>query len=149
MTSRSLLSVVAAAACAVPLLGAAPALASGGPTPSRGTMELQCADAGTVMIVTPPASASDNWSAAQIVGGGHLVPVSFTYREYDETADVLLGADTVTHPRAHGQQATTTCEADRTGELSGLLPPGTPPPPGTESTDTVLLSFLATAVVQP
>lgn len=149
MTRRTRIAVVTAAACAGPLLGLAPAMAAGGPTPSRGTMQLQCDDAGTVVIVTPPASAHDNWSAAQIVAGGHLVPVSFTYRAYDETAGILLGEDTVSRPHAHGQQETTTCQADHRATLGQLVPAGAPLPDGAAETDTVLLSFIATAVVRP
>lgn len=149
MTTRTLKAVIAAAACAAPLLGTVPALAAGGPTPSRGTMQLQCEDAGTVLVVTPPASAHDNWSAAQIIDGGHFVPVSFTYYVYDETANVVLGNDTVTHPHAHGQQETTTCRSDQSAMLGDLVPDGAPLPPGTEASDTVVLSFIATTVVRP
>lgn len=74
--------------------------------------------------------------------------MSFTYRAYDETAGILLGEDTVSHPHAHGQQQTTTCEADQRSTLGQLAPAG-PLPDGTAATDTVVLSFIATAVARP
>ncbi len=106
MLTRTRAAAAAAAVATITLALPGAAFASADTPAGRQTMQLDCAGLGTVTIVTPPASAHDNWSAAQIVGGDHFVPVSFTYLVYDDTAGVVLGDETVSHPAAHRQQST-------------------------------------------
>lgn len=139
--TRSLaVATTVAAVVAVP----AGAQASG----HRGTEQLDCSGLGTVTITTPPENVGDSWSAAQIVGDGHLVPVSFTYLAEDTTLGVVLNQFTESHGPAHQQQDTITCSTTLLVTLADLLPapPGVELPPGVQPTDTVALTFLATVV---
>ncbi|HSN12438.1 MAG TPA: hypothetical protein VLS51_10045, partial [Propionibacteriaceae bacterium] len=63
---------------------------------SRQTQQMTCDGFGSLLIVTPPTD-HDSWSAAQVVGGGHLIPVSFRSLVQDDTADVVLYDGTVSH----------------------------------------------------
>lgn len=131
-------------------VGAAPAAAqAAGPVPpSRQTMTFDCAGLGTVTIVTPPSPVSDSWSAAQVVGDGHLIPVAFRYLAVDTTLGLVLGDETVSHPPAHAQQPTTTCSTSTQATVGDLLPAGAPLPDGVAPTDLVTLSFIVTAVAR-
>lgn len=150
MLSRTHAAAIVAAAATISLAMPATAYAADGATAGRQTMQLECDGAGPVTIETTPAVVHDSWNAAQIVGGGHFVPVAFTYRAYDETAGLTLDDETVTHPAAHNQQATTTCSTSQTGlRLGDLVPAGAPLPAGTEADDTVTLSFIATVIAKP
>lgn len=133
------------------VLAAAPttAFAAGPVSPSRGIQTFDCAGLGNVTIVTPPAAVGDSWSAAQIVGGGHFVPVAFRYVATDATAGIVLGDDTVTHGSAHRQQTATTCTSRRQAQVSDLVAPGAPLPDGVAPYDQVTLSFIVTAILQP
>lgn len=142
--AAALVTAVTATTLAIPGI----AFASGEAPAGRQTMQLDCNGLGTVSIITPPTAAHDNWSAAQLVTSGHLVPVAFTYSAYDVTAGLSLGEETVTHPAAHREQQTTTCVATQTALLGDLAAPG-PLPDGVATTDTVTLSFIATVVVKP
>ncbi len=138
------------ATIAAAAVGAAPtaALAAGPVPPSRQTQTFGCAALGQHHHRTPPASAGDSWSAAQVVGGGHLVPVAFRYLAVDTTAGIVLGDETVSHGAAHRQQATTTCTSSTQARLSDLMPPDAPLPDGVEPSDLVTLSFIVTAVAK-
>jgi hypothetical protein len=149
MLTRTRAAAAAAAVATITLALPGAAFASADTPTGRQTMQLACAGFGTVTIVTPPASAHDNWSAAQIVAGRHFVPVSFDYLVYDDTAGVVLGDETVSYPAAHRQQSTATCVATQTALLSELTPPDGPLPSGVAATDTVTLSFTATVIVKP
>ncbi len=114
---------------------------------ARQTQILDCEGLGTVAI-TAPQTPHDNWSAAQLTGGGNLVPVSFTYRVTDLTLGVVLDEETVEHGSAHAHQSTIACEQTSTGTLAELLPapPGVQLPPDAAPTDAIELAFIATAV---
>lgn len=131
-------------------IGAAPtaALAAGPVPPSRQTQTFDCGALGAVTIITPPPSAGDSWSAAQVVGDGHLIPVAFRYLAVDTTAGIVLGDETVSHGAAHGQQATTTCSTSEQATLGDLVPPGAPLPEGVAASDLVTLSFIVTAIAR-
>ena len=114
-------------------------------TPHRQTMQLDCGGLGTVEIVAA-AGAHDNWAAAQIIGGGHLVPVSFEHKVYDDTAGVTLVDGTVTHSPAHGRQDAITCSSSQQAQRGDIAPPDFVAPDGVGPDDTVTISFIATAV---
>ena len=147
-TSTALRAALATAAAGLALAVPATAHAAGRVPAGRSTMTVDCVGLGSVTIITSPAAVGDSWSAAQVVGDGHLVPVSFRYYVYDETAGLVLGDDTVGHGPAHGQQATTTCDATRTALLGELAPPDGALPVGVSPTDEVSLTFEVVAVVQ-
>lgn len=149
MLSRTHAAVIVATATTIGLTMPATAFAGERMTAGRQTMQLDCAGAGTVTIETTPTVVQDSWSAAQIVGGGHFVPVAFAYVIYDDTADLTLDDEAITHPQAHDQQATTTCATSQTAQLDQLVPADAPLPSGVAATDTVTLSFLATVIVKP
>ena len=138
------LTVAAAAAAATILAGAVPAVADS----ARQVQTFDCGGLGTVTVVSAPATAGDNWSAAQVLGGRTLVPVSFTYEITDTTLGVVLNVDTVDHGAAHGNQSTITCSQNVTVTLADLLPvpPGVELPPGAAPTDAVQMSFVVSAV---
>jgi len=142
-------AAIAATAATLTLAMPATAFAGEGTTGGRQTLQLDCAEAGSVTILTTPAVVQDSWSDAQIVGGGHFVPVAFTYLAYDDTAGLTLDDETVTHPSAHNQQSTTTCVTSQTAVLGDLAPPDVTLPSGVAATDTVTLSFIATVIVKP
>jgi hypothetical protein len=149
MLSRTHAAAVLAAVATITLAVPGAAFASGDTAAGRQTMQLDCTGLGTITVLTPPVAAHDNWSAAQIVTGGHFVPVAFTYLVYDDTAGLTLGDETVTHPAAHSRQSTTTCAASQTALLADLAPPDEPLPTGIAATDTVTLSFIATVIAKP
>jgi len=143
-------SAVAAAAVLAAGLLIAPgtALAADSAPHNRATMQFDCAGIGTVTLVAPPTAAHDNWSAAQVVTGGHLIPVAIRYRVFDDTADAVLDDETVAHPAAHGAQPTTTCAMSQTAILGDVAPPDAPLPAGVLPTDTVTMSIIVTAVAK-
>ncbi|MDA8435567.1 MAG: hypothetical protein M0Z98_06235 [Actinomycetales bacterium] len=143
---RTIAVVVAATAVAV--TSAVPTVARAAEPLHRQTMQLDCAGLGTVEIVAP-ASPHDSWGVAQLIGGGHLVPVSFEHRVYDDTAGVTLFDGTVTHSPAHSRQATITCSSSQQAELGEVVPPDFVWPDGVAPSDTVTISFIATAVPEP
>lgn len=98
--------------------------------------------------MTTPTAVQDSWKAAQIVGGRHFVPVAFTYLAFDDTVDVVLGEETVTHPTARNQQDTTACRPSQRAPSGDLEPPDSTLPQGVALTDAVPLSFMATVIVK-
>lgn len=146
--TRSLTAATFAAA----VVGAVPCAAHASTVPARRqTQQLDCSGLGSVTIVNPPDATEDTWSAAQIVGDGHLVPVSFTYRVEDVTLGVVLDEDTVTHAPAHHRQDTVTYTSESTATLADLLPvpPGVELPAAAQPTDEIAFVFEATAVPLP
>lgn len=135
---------VAAAVTAVAVTSAVTTPAHAEPL-HRQTMQLDCAGLGAVEIVAAP-SAHDSWGAAQIIGGGHLVPVSFRHLVYDDTAQVTLVDGTVTHAPAHSRQDTITCSSSQRARLGDVAPPDFVAPDGVAPSDAVTISFIATAV---
>jgi hypothetical protein len=146
--STALRAAVATAAAGLALAVPASAHAAGQVPSGRSTMTIDCAGLGSVTIVSPPSVTGDTWGAAQIIGDGHLVPVSFRFYAYDETLGLVLGDYTVSHGAAHGQQSTTTCDATQTALLGELAPPDEPLPPGVSPSDVVSSTFEVVAVVQ-
>jgi len=142
-------AAIAATAATLTLTMQATAFADTGTATGRQTLQLNCAGAGNVTILTTPAVVHDSWNAAQIVGGGHFVPVAFTYLAYDDTAGLTLDDETLTHPLAHNQQSTTICGTSQTAVLGDIAPPDATLPAGVSATDTVTLSFIATVIVKP
>ncbi|MGN6088626.1 MAG: hypothetical protein ACTHNT_04965 [Actinomycetales bacterium] len=140
------LALVGAATAAVPTA----ALAAGPVPPSRQAQTFTC-DGQTMMIVTPPPTVHDSWSAAQIVGGGHFVPVSFEYLATDNTTGKVLSDELLSHGAAHNQQQTVECRIDAPVQrLGDLLPPGMPLPDGAATADDlVTMSFVVTAIAEP
>ena len=122
---------------------AMPALADG-----RTTQTFTC-DGQQVTIQSAYGHSGDTWSAAQIVDAGTLVPVSFEYLTVDETANLVLGDDTIQHGTAHSHQSTITCEASTQFTLGDVAPPGVVFPPGVQATDIVTMSFVVTAAPRP
>lgn len=136
-----------AVAAAVAVTFAVPAAAHAEPL-HRQTMQLDCAGLGTVEIIAA-ASAHDSWGAAQITGEGHLVPVSFEHRVYDDTAGVTLFDGTVTHSPAHSRQDQITCSSSQQARLGDVVPSDFVWPDGVAPNDTVTISFIAAAVLLP
>jgi hypothetical protein len=91
------------------------------------------------------------WGAARIVGGGILIPTSFTFTAYDDTVDLLLfsGVSPKGSGNANQNQDTTTCVESQTTTLDQIWPPDAPLPDGAALSDTVTLSFSVNAIVKP
>jgi hypothetical protein len=146
------LLAVSAAVCVAILVAATAALAAG-PQPQS----ITCNGLGTIQIVTGPATGTqDNenvevWGAARIVGGGTLIPTSFTFTAYDDTVDLLLfsGVSPKGSGNANQNQDTTTCVESQTTTLDQIWPPDAPLPDGAALSDTVTLSFSVNAIVKP
>jgi hypothetical protein len=147
MRRHRTVAVVAAAVAAVAAGSAVPPPAFAAP-PGRQTMPLSCDGLGEVEIVVP-ATTHDSWSAAQLTGGGHLLPVSFEHRVYDDTARVTLFDGTVAHSPAHRRQDTITCSSSQQAVLGDVAPPDVVWPDGVEPSDTVTISLIATVVPEP
>ena len=117
----------------------------------RQPQQLNCNGLGVVTVVTAPAKgAQDDFAVAQVVGDGHLIPTAFDYAAFDVTANQQLFSQTVAKGNGNGNhnQQTTACSFTQTGQLSDFLDPGETPPPGTQPTDSVTVTFTATAVVK-
>ena len=128
------------------LAAAAPASAA------QSTMEFTC-DGSTITLRTNDNRSSDmgGWAAAQVVGDGTLIPTSFSFSAYDETTDAALFSFTSQKGRgnANKMQQTVDCTQTQTATLADLLEPGDELPPGAALTDTVTVTFDATAVPKP
>jgi hypothetical protein len=151
---RSALTVGAAL---VALGGAAmPATASTGePNPAGFGQSLQpisCSGLGDLVIRTTENNSDGSWSAAHIVDGGSgtLIPTSFTFTAYDETAGLLLfPAEAMLKGGGaanHQQGPVLSCVQSMEGSLADFMEPGDTPAPGTDPTDTVVVSFTVTAL---
>ena len=140
--------VTAAVACAMSLI-AVPAFAA--PGPSNGTQELAFSCDGSPITVLTRANtshASQNWAAAYVVDMGTVLPVSFTFSLYDDTAGVLLGGFASAHPNAHNQQQTMTCTGSQSGTLADFGPPPAGElPPGVQLTDDVTFTITVVAAL--
>jgi hypothetical protein len=135
------IAIVTAAGLA---LGAGPAVASpGAPT------QVTC-DGSTLTVVTPSGNDGNNWGAARVVDGGHLVVASLEYAAYDDTAGVSLEDEVLSHGAAHENQQSVTClVASETATLGDLVPAGFDYPVGTAPTDRVTFSLRAVVVTRP
>jgi len=106
---------------------------------------------GDIQITAGPANgAQQSWGAAQIVGGGHLIPLAFDFSAYDVTAGISLFDETPLKGGGHANAAgpVTTCSQSFQGKLGDFLDPGQAPPPGTSVTDDVITTFTATGAVK-
>ena len=134
-------------------LSAAALLAAGaGSAAPQQPQTLSCDGLGDIQITAGPANGADqSWGAAQIVGGGHLIPLSFEFSAYDVTKQaVIFDAMPVKGgSHAHASGPVTTCSSSQEGTLQDLLDPGEAPPPGTSLTDQVIATFTATVGVKP
>ncbi len=134
-----------AAAAVSATLGVAFLAGPASAAPGRQTVQMNCTGLGTMTLIVAPTD-QDNWGAAQLLSGGHLVPVGFRHLVHDDTAGITLFDGTVSHGAAHANQDTVTCSTVETGVLGQIAPPGFTPPPGVSLTDLVTISFIATAV---
>jgi len=136
--------VTAALATAGLVVGAGLAVADTGlPT------EVSCAGS-TLTVVAPPGNAGNNWGAVRVVGGGHLVVSSLEYAVYDDTADVSLVDEVLSHGVAHENQQRVTCVvASQRATLGDIVPAEFAYPPGTTPADQVTSSLSAVVVPRP
>lgn len=148
-TRTTLLAALAGAGLAVSGLGAVPALAS---QPQPMTLTCDGHDY-TVRVSDNHSSEHGGWSVAVIQDGGSgvLIPTSFEFAAYDDTAGATLfeGTQSKGGGNANHNQQTVSCTQTMTGTLADLMDPGETPPPGFDLTDTVTLTFTATAVTKP
>jgi hypothetical protein len=119
------------------------------PHQGRTTMDVSCA--GQVLTITSAAGkGGDNWGAAQVSDGGHLVLVALHFTVEDDTAGVTLEDETVGHGAAHAQQDQISCEiSTEQATLGDLVDAGFDYPPGTAPTDVVTMAVHATVVARP
>lgn len=146
---------IAAVAAAATVMAVAVAGAGAAPQPQSFT----CQGAlGTIQILVGPANGTQNnknditsWGAARVVGGGILIPTSFSFTIYDNTISQVLFSSTTAkgNGNANPNQTTTTCSQSQTTTLGAVFPPGTPLPTGASLSDTVTLTFSATVIVKP
>lgn len=135
---------LASAAVTLGLLAAGvatPAMAAGG----RTTQEMTC-DGQQVTLSVSPGHDGNNWGAAQVVGGGTLIPVSLEFRVYDDTAAMTLDDEVQQHGTAHSRQPTITCQVSQEAILRDVIPAGFVLPDGVALSDHITSSFIVTAV---
>jgi hypothetical protein len=137
--------VAAASACAAALVMVGSAVAAP-PEPQT----LTCDGIGDVDFLVGPANGSDqSFGAARIIGGGHLIPVSFQFSAYDVTADMSLfdsGLIEKGHGNGNMNQSTIGCTSTETATLADFLEPGEDVPPGADLTDTVTFTIVANVI---
>jgi hypothetical protein len=114
---------------------------------------LTCEGLGEIQIIVGPANGADeSFGVARIVGGGHLIPVSFRFSAFDVTAEIPLfdsGLIEKGNGKGNHNQATVVCTSTETGTLADFLEPGDEVPPGADLTDEVTFTILANAIVKP
>jgi len=131
----------------------AAAVITGGGTANAGTgrpsQQVECA--GRVLTVSvAPGNDGNNWGAAEVDGGGHLVLASLEYSVRDDTTGVLLDDEVLTHGSAHANQNPIACAvATVQSRLGDIAPAGFVYPPGTGPDDIVTSSLHATVVPRP
>lgn len=136
--------VIATFATAGLAVGVGPAVAD----PATPT-QVSCAGS-ALTVVAPPGNGGNNWGAVRVVGGGHLVVASMEYAVHDDTADLSLEAEVLSHGGAHENQGRVTClVASETTALGDIVPDGFSYPPGTGPTDIVTSSLHAVVVPRP
>jgi hypothetical protein len=142
-------TLAAATAAMITLAVATATSAAASPGDGRTTMDVTCA--GQVLTVTTAGgNAGDNWGAAQVSGGGHLVLVSLEYSVYDDSAQLSLDDEVLANGKAHQQQTTVSCEiATQQATLRDVAPEGFDYPQGTAPDDVVTMSVRATVVALP
>jgi hypothetical protein len=132
------------------LTAAGLALGAGSAVASPGAPTQVTCDGSTLTVVTPSGNDGNNWGAARVVDGGHLVVASLEYAAYDDTAGVSLEDEVLSHGAAHENQQRVTClVASETATLGDLAPAGFSYPPGTAPTDLVTFSLRAVVVPRP
>jgi hypothetical protein len=158
-TLRSALAVAGAVAAVT--AGSVPAFAApsydGNPAGYGQTVQpFHCDGLGDLLIRTNSNNSSESggWSTAKIVDGGSgtLIPTSFTFQAYDETTQMELFSGTQVKGGGnanHQQGPVLNCSSSMTGTLQDFLEPGDELPPGAALTDTVTVTFSATAIHVP
>lgn len=125
------------------------AVAGGVSAARSAAMTLDCGGLGVVQVVTAVGGGkNDPWGAAQIVGGGHLIPTSFHFVAHDDALDADVydsGVNAKGNGNANPNQPVTTCRASQTATLRELWGPGELPP-GASGDDQVTLTFTVTGV---
>jgi hypothetical protein len=140
-------------AAIVAVFAAACLVAGGVSAAPRQPQPFSCNGLGDIQILTPPAHGSDqNWGVAQMVGGGHLIPIQFRFSAFDNTVGVPIfdsGVVTKGGGNANHNQETTDCSFSQTATLADFLEPGDqPPPPPFSPTDSVTFTIDATVIVK-
>jgi hypothetical protein len=111
---------------------------------------LTCEGSGDLQILVGPANGADqSFGAARVIGGGHLIPVSFEFSAYDVTADMpLFDSGLILKGRGNGNrnQATVHCASTETATLADFLQSGDTVPPGASLSDTVTFTIVANAI---
>lgn len=134
------------------VVGVAVVAVGAGSAAPKQPQAFSCNGLGDIQLLTAPAYGADqSWGTAQIVGTGHLIPVSFEFSGYDTDANVLIfdsGPIVKGGGNANHNQQTTSCSQSQTGPLADFLEPGDQPPPGTDLSDMVTVTFSATAIVK-
>jgi len=141
--------IVAVAAGAVALFAVSSGVAA---PPQPQTLTCQ-GGLGPIQILVGPANGADqSFGAARIVGGGHLIPVSFEFSAYDVTADMpLFDSGLIMKGNGNGNhnQSTVLCMSTETATLADFLQPGDTVPPGASLTDVVTFTIVANAIPKP
>ena len=137
--------VVAAAVGAAALISVGSSVAAP-PQPQP----LHCDGFGDLQIIVGPANGADqSFGAARIVGGGHLIPVSFEFSAYDDTAGFpLFDSGLIMKGNGHGNQnqSAVHCTSTETGTLADFLQPGDTVPIGGSPSDMVTFTIVANAI---
>jgi hypothetical protein len=124
--------LAAAAVAALATMGAGVVTATAA---SAATAEMPITCGGQTLTIRVPQSHEDNWGAAQVVDGGHLVLKSLEFTVYDVTAGVLLDHEVESHGQAHANQDTIHCVIDSSTGVIGDPPEGFVWPAGTGPED--------------
>ena len=106
---------------------------------------------GDIQITAGPANGADqSWGAAQIVGGGHLIPLAFSFTAVDVTVGQTIFSATPVKGGGHAAAGgpTTTCSQTEEATLADFLEPGESPPPGTSLSDDVVFTLTALVAVK-
>jgi len=139
-------TLIAAAVALIPLAVSPASTAAASPGHGRTTMDVTCAG-DVITMTTAGGNEGNNWGAAQVSGGGHLVLAGLEYSVYDESAQLSLDDEVLTNGQAHKQQATVPCEiATQQALLGAVAPAGFDYPTGTAPSDLDTMSVRATVV---
>lgn len=152
--------IATTAAVGATLLAAA-GVASAAQPPAAGpqTNIVTCGADDVTLLVPPAVGTQDNdnidvWGVGRVVGGGHLIPVAFSFDAVDTTLSggylLFTGTDTKGNGNGNGSQDTIECTQTEGGTVADVLQ-GEPLPQewqdaGVQSTDSVEFTFTVTAV---
>jgi len=135
----------AASAC----IAAMAIVGSGAAAPPQ-PQTLTCEGSGDLQILVGPANGADqSFGSARVVGGGHLIPVSFQFSAYDVTADMpIFDSGLIRKGDGEGNrnQSTVRCTSTETATLADFLEPGDTIPPGASPSDVVTFTIVANAI---